>query len=554
MAREDFRQRVTNALIANVEALGGLPWHQGWPQFEVRPFNPGTGEKFKGGNVLNLMLEQVRRGSSDPRWMTLAQANEAGFRIRQNAKAAHVEYWEFEWSKPVTGSPTSGRPDYGRRQGRVLYAPLFNGADIVGIPAFKRNVEWNPNELVEKLLSATGVVIKHASVAAVGGTVSQHPAAYSADEDFITVPPRESFAREGDYYATVLHQLAKWTGHHTRLNRPMPDGAQALNSALTAKEELRAEISSLFMTSMLGVSGSSVQDHSLYASGMVQTLKSDKHEVFRAAKDAEKIVAHLFDYAPELRELVEKQLVDSMLPASQKPAAVVGSGIRPGLPNFTPKDLELAGRGTGRTDPRWVAFVQTVQAEAAKAGLPESVAENAVSMVESHFSEVMDAAKAKGYSSSETNEMLARSIIADMRTADVRQEQWEKFCAQAHSAGKDLYPYEQIELALQALCSRYQYVLEQSVNHDWSREDTDAAISSLIFGEKGRRPISSEYVTELVEAFTAEAHTNAADEEIPAADDELLEPLGLSELDAPTAPNGSRYLMEDAEIHDSDGP
>ena len=77
-AREDFRQRLTNALIESIEENDGLPWERGWDNMATRPFNPGTGIKYKGGNVLNLLLEQIKRGSDDPRWMTLKQANHAG--------------------------------------------------------------------------------------------------------------------------------------------------------------------------------------------------------------------------------------------------------------------------------------------------------------------------------------------------------------------------------------------------------------------------------------------------------------------------------------------
>ncbi|KPY55720.1 ArdC family protein [Pseudomonas amygdali] len=560
MAREDFRQRITNALIQNVESVGALPWAQGWPQMEVRPFNPGTGEKYKGGNVLNLMLEQVRRGSDDPRWMTLAQANDAGLRIRQNAKAAHVEYWEFEWSQPKSedGSKAAKGPDYGRRQGRVLYAPVFNGADIVGIPAFKRSVSWNPNELVERLIQATGVKIKHSPLGSAGASFTSNPAAYSNESDVITVPPRESFAREGDYYASVIHQLAKWTGHHSRLNRPAPDESQPLGSPVYAREEFRAEVASLFLNSMLGVAGSAVENHATYASGWLQMLKGDKHEVYRAARDAEKIVEHLFSYAPELRELVERQLVESTLPAAEQQPAVLGSGIKPGLPNFIPAQLEQVGRGSGRSDPRWLAFAETVRAEAVKVGVSLEVVEGAMNMVEPQFSEVMDAAKSNGYSASEMNDMFARSIIDEMRTADLRQQQWEKFCAQAHESGRGAFPAERIELALQELGCQYQAAIEQSTNENWSREATDAAIHSVIFGDKGRRPISAEYVAELVGRSGQVREAVLPTSESHDLDDVVLSPIGLAELSdeqmAGAGEGSNRSLMHDAEYQYSNGP
>lgn len=566
-AREDFRQRLTNALIESIEENDGLPWERGWDNMATRPFNPGTGIKYKGGNVLNLLLEQIQRGSDDPRWMTLKQANNAGYSVRKGAKAAYVEYWD--WGQPQASRKAEvdeqGKPlpsvedevaeeeqEQQRRKPRVFFATVFNGSDIVGLPEIKREIGWQPNELAEKLIAATGAEVEHTAVSCAGFGVAENAAYYTHGQDKIVMPPRENFKSEGDYYATVLHELAHWTGHHSRLARRAPDEKRPFGSPEYAQEELRAEIASMFLTSMVGVEGR-IQNHAKYTGSWLEVLKGDKHEIFRAARDAEKIVDHIFEYAPELREVVEARMADNLLP--KEPKRKLDSGISKDLPNFIPPEAKAQVR-TGRDDPRWAAFDLTVRGEARKFGVDEAVVDKALGLIEPQFTEVMDAAKKNGYTADDMNTMLARSIVDEMRTADVRQQQWGRFCDQVRQAGAELYPVEQIDLALQELGGRYQQLIAKSTQEGWTKQQTDTEIRSMIFGEEGRRPITAEYVKSLI-GNSLMMRPEGLDEE----DDFFIVPLGISDglpadvgvvADAPIQLKGG--VMDDAGIQEGPNP
>lgn len=329
--RKDYRQKLTDELINAIESNHGLPWEQGWRETATRPFNPVSGLRYRGGNVINLMLRQAKRGSNDPRWMTLKQANAAGYRIRKGAKGACVEYWD--WGQPKQprkaqvdelGNPLpTAEEDVDaaveealeapvRRQPRVFYAVVFNGEDVVGLPPFKCETTWKPHAMAEALIAATGARIEHRSVTYSMGVLRENAAYYSPSEDKIVLPPREYFKSDGDYYATVLHEIAHWTGHASRLNRDIGKGGR--HSPEYAREELRAEIASMFLISMIGINGR-VQNHARYVDSWLEALKSDRHEIFRAARDAERIVDHVFSYAPVLREVVEARVIqDNLLP------------------------------------------------------------------------------------------------------------------------------------------------------------------------------------------------------------------------------------------------
>jgi hypothetical protein len=77
-----------------------------------------------------------------------------------------------------------------------------------------------------------------------------------------------------------LHELAHWTGAKHRLNR-LTDN-QPFGSPEYAEEEIRADLSSLYLAAELGIPYDP-KDQASYIHHWIQVLKNDKNEVFRAA-------------------------------------------------------------------------------------------------------------------------------------------------------------------------------------------------------------------------------------------------------------------------------
>lgn len=511
MARVDFRKRLTDRLIAFLDENDGMPWQKGWNAVNVRPFNPGTGVKYRGGNVLNLINGALERGSDDSRWMTLKQANAKGYSVRKGAKGELVEYWDWGQAKaaPARELDADGKPvaaghaqgvagddEVGGGRARkpiVFYAVVFNGADIHGLPEMKRDVSWQPNDLAEKLIAAIGARIEHKALSkTAGGRTMANAAYFDNAADAIVMPLRSSFKSDGDYYATVLHELAHWTGHVTRMDRLSSD--IKFGTPEYAKEELRAEIAAMFLTSMLGMEGN-VQNHARYAASWIEVLKKDKHELFRAAKDAEGIVDHIFEYAPELKAMLDKRFEDNLL--KMNPARVRENSLGE-LPNFRPANAPgpAAEAGVGRDDPRWPGFEKAVRGEAQKYGILVATVERTLELMEPMFSDVMTAAKKNGYTVDDMHEMLLKQLMDDLRENNEREKQWLKFCEQVRAAATDLMPPENVELRLQQMSTEYQRILQIAAQDEWKQEVTDQAVREMIFGQGGRRPITPEYIKE----------------------------------------------------------
>ena len=164
---------------------------------------------------------------------------------------------------------------------------VFNGAQIEGIPKFEAKVhpEWEVVQTGEAILKNSGAQIRHDQ---------QDRAFYSRLSDTIHLPTKTAFPTPAEYYGTALHELGHWTGHPDRLNRLSQPGSYAFGSQEYAKEELRAELTSVFLAAERGIPHNAEQ-HASYLNSWIQSLKNDKNEIFRAAKDANQASDLLLD-------------------------------------------------------------------------------------------------------------------------------------------------------------------------------------------------------------------------------------------------------------------
>ena len=99
------------------------------------------------------------------------------------------------------------------------------------------------------------------------------------------MPLPEKFKSSGAYMDTLLHEFGHATG--PALGRDMSGDK---NSASYAKEELVAELSSIFMSAELGIPHDPKlhENHAAYMKSWLSALKNDKNFIFSAAQKASK--------------------------------------------------------------------------------------------------------------------------------------------------------------------------------------------------------------------------------------------------------------------------
>lgn len=290
--RPDFRKDVTQKIVEMLEK-GIAPWQKPWNPEKAAmemPFNPTTDKAYRGGNAVHLLAAGVARGYDDPRWMTYRQAQENGWQVRKGEKGTLIEFWQFPSPKDRDAKEASGADANDKANGNAplhrLYT-VFNAAQIDGVEKWQAKVrpEWEVVQNGENILAGAGARIAHDQ---------QDRAFYSKGTDQIHLPSKSAFPSPAAYYGTALHELGHWTGHSDRLNRDTLMKSDGFGGTEYAKEELRAELTSLFLAAERGIPHDPEQ-HAAYVGSWVQVLKEDKNEIFRAAKDASKATEYLLE-------------------------------------------------------------------------------------------------------------------------------------------------------------------------------------------------------------------------------------------------------------------
>ena len=286
----DYRREVTDNVIHLLEQ-GVAPWQKPWEagaSFGM-PTNPTTGKTYRGGNAIHLLTTGLRKGYGDPRWMTYKQASEQGWQVRKGERGTHIEFWEIRGSPQKSGDhdPTRVEPDAERDQTRWIHRvyTVFNAQQIDGIPAYvaKQHTTFEAVQAGEQILQNSGAEIVYDQI---------DRAYYSRAEDRIHLPPRAAFRDAASFYGTALHEVAHHSGHPSRLNRPTLTESYRFGDTNYAKEELRAELASLFLAAERGIPHDPAQ-HAAYLDSWIEILQRDQHEIFRAAHDASAAVDYL---------------------------------------------------------------------------------------------------------------------------------------------------------------------------------------------------------------------------------------------------------------------
>ena len=290
-APRDFRQEVTDGIVRMLEN-GVAPWQKPWEPGASSlgiPMNPTSGRSYRGGNAIHLMATALKKGYEDPRWMTYKQASDNGWQVNKGEKGTQIEFWEV---KPGAQRSDSTRSD-GRGNGarpvddpadpdrpRLIHRvyTVFNAQQIDRIPPFtpKQHTAFEAVHAGEQILKNSGARIAHDQA---------DRAFYSPVQDSIHLPHKDAFKDPAGYYGTALHELAHWTGHSSRLNRSTLNESYRFGDVNYAKEELRAELASVFLAAERGIPHDPEQ-HAAYVGSWIKTLKQDKNEIFRAAHDA----------------------------------------------------------------------------------------------------------------------------------------------------------------------------------------------------------------------------------------------------------------------------
>jgi antirestriction protein ArdC len=349
--KRDYRQEVTDRIIAMLEN-GLTPWQKPWNPAEApvgMPFNPTTERSYRGGNAIHLMATGIRHGYDDPRWMTYKQAADRRWQVRRGEKGTQIEFWEVKAEPKDQRQPDSSAGDqpegekHGNRLIHRVYT-VFNGRQIDGVPPFqpKQCTLFEVVQSGESILENSGAKIRHDR--------ADH-AFYNRSSDSIHLPTKETFKDAAGYYGTALHELAHWSGHPSRLARATLNKSYRFGDTNYAKEELRAELASVFLAAERGIPHDPEQ-HAAYVGSWIKTLREDKNEIFRAAHDASAATDYLLSLERD-RSIADEALAAGPPVDSPGSRAATLQEEAQRLERDREDEMETTGsRGTDRTEER----------------------------------------------------------------------------------------------------------------------------------------------------------------------------------------------------------
>ncbi|MCY3883647.1 MAG: zincin-like metallopeptidase domain-containing protein [Gammaproteobacteria bacterium] len=242
-------------------------WKPGNERKFVRsyPHNAVTDRSYRGWINLMLLCWSMRQlDTVDGGFLTEKQANRLGVKVKKDETPCPIAYANFQ-----TG----------------VYKNYFvyHISQTIGFerPASGLHT-WDPNSRVEDLLEKSHARIIHEQELS-----DPH---YDFYRDTIYVPLRERFFDSSMYYQAMLHELAHWTGHDSRLNRDF--FSQFWNEETRAREELRAEIASWLLGMEFGIGHDPIRNMA-YLEYWKNYLLFGYEEMRLAVEDALKICNYI---------------------------------------------------------------------------------------------------------------------------------------------------------------------------------------------------------------------------------------------------------------------
>lgn len=293
------REQLVNIYIESLEK-DVIPWRRPWDAISESPINAISKTLYHGVNHCLLTIVSDLKGYSDHRWCTFKQARDNKWNVKQGSKGVPIEYWSiYNLKEKRVYKPE----DYNRyirehpdKAGDFTWLSkcyyVFNGDCIEGMPEKTEIIKHDPiepNFYISSIIKGLRVRYEEKGTSAY----------YSPVEDKVVLPPSFSFADPYEYNATQLHELCHATGHPSRLNRGLKGQSSSTSYAL---EELRAEISSSFLMQKLDIKYAETyaDNHVAYVQSWIEVLGKTPDELFKAIKDADKIVAYIDELSKDI--------------------------------------------------------------------------------------------------------------------------------------------------------------------------------------------------------------------------------------------------------------
>jgi len=293
-SKRDRFQEITDTLIQALES-GNIVWRKPWKG--LFPSNAISGKKYRGINPWLLALFGAQY--ADHRWLTFKQALDAGGNVRRGEKGRTVVFWDFIVKKDENDKIVQKFP--------LLKAyTVFNVEQCENLSEkkvkplaefMKENPDLNPLEEAERIIRE----FPNAPVIQFG----TERACYSPSLDTVTMPRRELFVGNNEYYCTFFHELIHSTGHEKRLDRKFGTNFLGADEDYS-KEELVAEFGATMLMTEAGLEPP-INNSAAYINGWLMALRNDKKMAVAAAGQAQVAAEYILGNGTNIQNVAEEE-------------------------------------------------------------------------------------------------------------------------------------------------------------------------------------------------------------------------------------------------------
>lgn len=335
-------------------------WRKSWADKDFTQRNGLTDNGYSNLNQSLLFKRAVVENLEDPRWLTFAQAKEAGYTIKKGSKGSQIFRIVTKYTrqskdeqgrviKDDNGEPKTETLAYEKPILKTF--TVFNARDIDGIEPFKRaELSEAQKELLkqENYQRAEAMVqaycqkydISLQEIASAGAFHSYAQSNNGATEKKVVVPLKAQFNTLDDYFSVLFHEVGHSTKHlGIRINQETdtPHG-NYFGSTNYAKEELTAELTALLLCKEFNIDSTSTaqtENNSVaYLASWIESGALTKEDFKIAVQEANRSAKAIFAEAPavKLTENIQttqeqKQELTDMIMANIDMSLITGAGL-----------------------------------------------------------------------------------------------------------------------------------------------------------------------------------------------------------------------------------
>ena len=263
---------------------GNPPWLKPWTVTNGGPMNLATGKAYQGLNKLWLPMI-----SGEQFFIGATQGFRHGAKLRKGSKA--VSGWHYKPGQLIKVENEQGELETRLTSGIMssfLVHPLSSWVSLGKLENKLPQLEQQQKPIANR--KALDIIDGYKMKPSI--SYMQNSAWYSPTLDSIGMPSRESFSSEPEFFSTLFHECVHSTGHSERLDRDLTKANMGTDSY--SKEELIAEIGSMYLSSIAGINEKNSRQNSVsYLQAWLGRLEKDPTILVWASSAAEKAVNHI---------------------------------------------------------------------------------------------------------------------------------------------------------------------------------------------------------------------------------------------------------------------